>query len=433
MFGGSFGSISQEVCASTFSSSAALKSAVAACMKLSQKGDCPNSEHGPIGEWNVQPITDMEQLFIMASSFSADISKWDVSSVTTMNSMFAGAGSFNSDLSKWDVSSVVDMRSMFSGAAVFDGDLSKWDVSKVTDMDHMFLQATLFNHQLCRAAWVNSKATKKDMFTGSSGSISRTVCILTTVRQYVSRRPVPDRELIVRAPMTTPAKKRALDTTSSNEMACPKCGTFKKSGRASCCAPGGAWFQQCGGAGKKNVGHTWFEGAKLCKLATKTSITPVCPKCGTTGKSGKASCCGRGGSWFGNCGSAGNAKFDHTWYEGIQVCKTLARSKAAIARQSNAAQQRNFSDGSGMITTRNITMTTTIIEEAAIIPDWISQGIIFTCLVFLMLIAVAATGYLFINKTDATNKKLLVVSHHQPVSNPVVEDSKGVDSCCSLY
>merc|ERR1712222_279462 len=144
-----------------------------------------------------------------------------------------------------------------------------------------------------------------------------------------------------------------------------------------------------------------------------------------------------------NCGSAGNAKFDHTWYEGIEVCKTLARSKAAIARQSNAAQQRNFSDGSGMTnskavitttsnpttTTRNITTTTTIIEEAAIIPDWISQGIIFTCLVFLMLIAVAATGYLFINKTDATNKKLLVVSH-QPVSNPVVEDSKGVDSRC---
>merc|ERR1719201_1228568 len=71
--------------------------------------------------------------------------------------------------------------------------------------------------------------------------------------------------------MTTPAKKRALDTTSSNEMACAKCGTFKKSGRASCCAPGGAWFQQCGGAGKKNVDHTWFEGAKLCKCKSKAN------------------------------------------------------------------------------------------------------------------------------------------------------------------
>ena len=43
-----------------------------------------------------------------------------------------------------------------------------------------------------------------------------------------------------------------------------------------------------------------------------------CLKCGTT-KAGKPSCCGRGGTWVGKCGS--DANFDHTWDEGMEVCK----------------------------------------------------------------------------------------------------------------
>merc|ERR1719201_3088543 len=101
-------------------------------------------------------------------------------------------------------------------------------------------------------------------------------------------------------------------------MTCPKCGTFKKSGRVSCCAPGGAWFKNCGGAGNKNVGHRWSEGTEACNYLATTTIGSVCPTCGTIGKSGKSSCCGRGGSWFRNCGSVENAKLVHTWYEGIQ-------------------------------------------------------------------------------------------------------------------
>ena len=108
------------------------------------------------------------------------------------------------------------------------------------------------------------------MFEGSFGSISSQVCTLTTTPQYVSRRPFPQRELIVRAPITTPANTRTLAITSSSAMSCPKCGTFKKSGRASCCAPGGAWFKMCGGGGNANVDHTWIEGLHVCKgkLAT---------------------------------------------------------------------------------------------------------------------------------------------------------------------
>ena len=70
-----------------------------------------------------------------------------------------------------------------------------------------------------------------------------------------------------------------------------------------------------------------------------TTIGPVCPKCGTIAKSGKTSCCGRGGSWFRNCGGAGNTKLKHTWYEGIHGCKSRGRSKTVMGHQLNVAQQ----------------------------------------------------------------------------------------------
>merc|ERR1719201_2527079 len=127
--------------------------------------------------------------------------------------------------------------------------------------------------------------------------------------------------------------------TVTHKTKCPKCGKFKQSGRVSCCAPGGAWFKNCGSAGSR-VDHRWFEGTEACKPTT-TTVNSLCSKCGIIVKSGKISCCGRSGSWFGKCRSAGNAKLDHTWYEGIQACKqALAQSKAAVGRQPNAAQQR---------------------------------------------------------------------------------------------
>ena len=71
-----------------------------------------------------------------------------------------------------------------------------------------------------------------------------------------------------------------------------------------------------------------------------TTISSICPKCGLIEKSGKASCCGRGGSWFKNCGATGNTKRHHTWYEGIQVCKAQVQSKKVIGHQLNAAQHK---------------------------------------------------------------------------------------------
>ena len=162
---------------------------------------------------------------------------------------------------------------MFMEAAAFNIDISKWDVSSVVAMDYMFwhLQATSsFKQKLCGSSWVRSKASKDAMFTGSFGSISSQVCTLQSTRQhrsrqYTSRWPIPERELIVSRPITTPANTRTLAITSRKQMACPKCGKFGKSRRASCCARGGTWHKNCGGVGDTNADHRWFEGVQTCK------------------------------------------------------------------------------------------------------------------------------------------------------------------------
>ena len=73
-----------------------------------------------------------------------------------------------------------------------------------------------------------------------------------------------------------------------------------------------------------------------------TTIMSGCPKCGTIAKSGESSCCGRGGSWFKNCGGVGNAKLHHTWYEGIQACKARSQSMTVVDEQLNGAQPKDI-------------------------------------------------------------------------------------------
>ena len=117
---------------------------------------------------------------------------------------------------------------------------------------------------------------------------------------------------------------------------------------------------------------------KHYSAATTTStISPVCPKCGVTAKSRKISCCGRSGSWFGKCGSAGNVEHEHTWHEGIQACKTLAQFKATIGGQSNAAQQRNSSNGPDITAATNT--ITYVVKDEANTTDWTPQGVYYDC------------------------------------------------------
>ena len=118
---------------------------------------------------------------------------------------------------------------------------------------------------------------------------------------------------------------------------------------------------------------------------TTTTIGSICPKCGIIARSGRRSCCGRDGSWFRNCGSAGNGKkLHHTWYEGIQACKTRAQSKRAIGRHANVAQQLNLSNVAATTTPTasvNVTAIVTTTNETqnskqeSTSSDWILQGV----------------------------------------------------------
>ena len=71
------------------------------------------------------------------------MSGWDVSKVTNMNSLFVGATSANPNVSSWDVSKVTDMNGMFFNASDANPDMSSWNVSAVTDMGFMFKYSDL--------------------------------------------------------------------------------------------------------------------------------------------------------------------------------------------------------------------------------------------------------------------------------------------------
>ena len=71
--------------------------------------------------------------------------------------------------------------------------------------------------------------------------------------------------------ITRPVKMTTPVVAFSNEMMCPKCGTFAKSGRTSCCAPAGAWYKNCGAAGNRRTDYRWFEGVEACTRKSKTN------------------------------------------------------------------------------------------------------------------------------------------------------------------
>ena len=61
-----------------------------------------------------------------------------------------------------------------------------------------------------------------------------------------------------------------------------------------------------------------FDDGGFC--ASQLELVALCPKCGVITKSGKLSCCVPGGSWKRQCGNPSDSKFEHTWTEGMSVC-----------------------------------------------------------------------------------------------------------------
>jgi surface protein len=126
-----------------------------------------SSFNQPLGSWDVSRVTDMSGMFTGASSFNQPIGSWDVSSVQSMSKIFLFARSLNQSIESWDVSSVTDMLRMFSGASSFNQPIGSWEVSSVTDMSGMFYGASSFNQPL--GSWnVSSVTDMSGMIAGAS-------------------------------------------------------------------------------------------------------------------------------------------------------------------------------------------------------------------------------------------------------------------------
>ena len=68
-----------------------------------------------VNSWGISTITDMDSMFLNATSFNANISAWDVSNVTNMPNMFYNATAFNQDLSGWCVTNISSKPGGFDG------------------------------------------------------------------------------------------------------------------------------------------------------------------------------------------------------------------------------------------------------------------------------------------------------------------------------
>jgi len=116
-----------------------------------------------LDDWDVSNVTDMYEMFSLASAFNQDISAWNVANVTDMNHMFYHATAFNQNIGIWNVSNVTDMDNMFNGAVAFNQNIGSWIVEKVTDMNYMFYGATVFNQNI--GSWDVSEVTNmRNMF-----------------------------------------------------------------------------------------------------------------------------------------------------------------------------------------------------------------------------------------------------------------------------
>ncbi|MDB3967840.1 BspA family leucine-rich repeat surface protein, partial [Flavobacteriaceae bacterium] len=129
-----------------------------------------------ISSWDTSNVTDMTEMFNVASSFNQDIGNWDVSNVTSMTWMFNRANSFNNggsnSINNWDVSNVTTMYLMFGsdsgGNAVFNQDIGDWDVGNVTNFRKMFRRNSQFNQDI--SDWNMISATSvQQMFDRATG------------------------------------------------------------------------------------------------------------------------------------------------------------------------------------------------------------------------------------------------------------------------
>ena len=125
-----------------------------------------------------------------------------------------------------------------------------------------------------------------------------------------------------------------------------------------------------------------------------TRIPPVCPKCAAIKKSGKLSCCAPGGTWFQNCGTSRNSDVDHTWVEGVQACKHvvslflgMSKSQITLINQTTNTQPLNDVEQK----TIGSSLTSTFVSMYYDTPagscknnDYVSNNVVFISILFIV-------------------------------------------------
>ena len=85
-----------------------------------------------------------------------------------------------------------------------------------------------------------------------------------------------------------------------------------------------------------------LHASALLPLPPSKTIDDACLTCGTFPKTGKVSCCALGGSWFQRCGAAGDSSLGHTWADGIRACNTFeAAAHSAVARARHITRSQD--------------------------------------------------------------------------------------------
>ena len=119
----------------------------------------------------------------------------------------------------------------------------------------------LSNPAALSSAFVTSVSTTQTTVSLGS-SITRPVVDVSLVRTEAT---ATARLRTSAAASLASARPDATTTLALSDNVCGKCGTVKRNGRVSCCAPGGAWFLKCGDPGDSNFDHTWREGIQACR------------------------------------------------------------------------------------------------------------------------------------------------------------------------
>jgi surface protein len=104
--------------------------------------------NGNITKWNTAQVTNMDGMFMVASSFNQDIGSWNTEKVTNMKNMFRSASAFNQDIGDWNTAHVTHMGGMFDHASAFNQDIGSWNTEKVTNMQGVFQGASAFNQDI---------------------------------------------------------------------------------------------------------------------------------------------------------------------------------------------------------------------------------------------------------------------------------------------